>query len=149
MSLIMCQECKKNISDQATVCPNCGAPVTPEMLEKAKKNSKAANTFGIGCAIMFTILFIAFCVPSKDKPKEYKVIQYESGAVVPVKMYLKQNLKDPKSVEYISWSKMFRNENGYYQVTVKYRAKNSFGGYVIEENTFLIDSTGTFVQPIK
>ena len=31
MALIQCSECKKEISDQATSCPNCGAPI------KAKK----------------------------------------------------------------------------------------------------------------
>lgn len=27
MALITCPECGKEISDQASVCPNCGAPV--------------------------------------------------------------------------------------------------------------------------
>ena len=29
MSLITCKECGKEVSDQATNCPNCGAPVKP------------------------------------------------------------------------------------------------------------------------
>lgn len=29
MALIPCSECKKEISDKATTCPSCGAPVVP------------------------------------------------------------------------------------------------------------------------
>lgn len=32
MALIICPECKKEISDQASVCPNCGFPLSkPEL----------------------------------------------------------------------------------------------------------------------
>lgn len=30
MALIKCSECGKEISDKATLCPNCGAPVNPK-----------------------------------------------------------------------------------------------------------------------
>jgi hypothetical protein len=38
MALIECTECKKQISDKASACPQCGAPVS------ATSNSQSANT---------------------------------------------------------------------------------------------------------
>jgi len=61
------------------------------------------------------------------------------GSVYQVKMYLKDNLKDPKSVEYIEWSDVIK-EGKYYIVRCKYRARNSFGGYTIENKLFYIDA---------
>lgn len=63
------------------------------------------------------------------------------AAVAPVVSFLKVNLKDPKSVEYIEWSPVTLLEldgQFFWGVRCKYRAKNSFGGYVIEEKVFLI-----------
>ena len=63
------------------------------------------------------------------------------AAVRPVVDFLKVNLKDPRSIEYIEWSpvKLVDVKGTYYwAVRVKYRAKNSFGGYVIEQKLFLI-----------
>ncbi|HIR49435.1 MAG TPA: hypothetical protein IAB35_05595 [Candidatus Faecimonas gallistercoris] len=40
MSLIECPECKKEISDKASSCPNCGCPITPELIEKEKRIKK-------------------------------------------------------------------------------------------------------------
>ena len=53
MALIKCPECGKEISDQATACPNCGCPVkqsttpisNPQTSPKAKK--KKNMTFSI------------------------------------------------------------------------------------------------------
>lgn len=58
------------------------------------------------------------------------------GAVRPVTEYLRRHLKDPDSVEYIEWSPVhitYVEGQPFWRVRVKYRAKNSFGGYVIEE----------------
>ena len=64
------------------------------------------------------------------------------GSVYQVKSYLKSNLKDPGSYDGIEWSKVLqRSENGY-MVRHKYRAKNSFGGYVIENKIFYLTEYG-------
>jgi hypothetical protein len=44
---------------------------------------------------------------------------------------IKKNLKDPKSFEHIE-TRITPVENGNHVVFTKYRAKNSFGGYVVE-----------------
>jgi hypothetical protein len=63
------------------------------------------------------------------------------GSVQEVKSYLQKNLKDPKSTEYISWSPVtsmdFEGAKAW-AVRVKYRSKNSFGGYVVEDGVAFI-----------
>lgn len=67
------------------------------------------------------------------------------GSVSQVKKHLKANLKDPNSYESIEWSDVIETSNGY-TVRHKYRAKNSYGGYVIENNIFYLDFTGNVVD---
>lgn len=67
-----------------------------------------------------------------EKPKNSEW----DASVRPVKQYLRKHLKDPGSVKYIEWSPVHLtrvNGSPFWRVRVKYRAKNSFGGYVIEE----------------
>lgn len=63
------------------------------------------------------------------------------GGVFQVEQYLKRVLKDPKSFEAISWSPVTRSCTGYV-VRVRYRARNSFGGMVISEQIFSMDTAG-------
>ena len=58
-----------------------------------------------------------------------------------VESYLKRNLKDPDSYEGIEWSPVTKVGSGY-MVRHKYRAKNSFGGFAIENQVFNLDSLG-------
>ena len=67
------------------------------------------------------------------------------ASVRQVKDYLKKTLKDPKSYESIEWSKVKEETDGY-SVYHKYRAKNSFGGYVIEAQIFYLDFGGNVVR---
>lgn len=67
------------------------------------------------------------------------------GSVSQVKKYIKNNLKDPKSYESIEWGKVVENEDGY-MVRHKYRAKNSFGGYTIENKVFHLDLKGNIID---
>ena len=38
MAIIQCPECGKNVSDAATVCPNCGFPIHKENADKPRRN---------------------------------------------------------------------------------------------------------------
>lgn len=67
------------------------------------------------------------------------------GSVSQVVRYLKNNLKDPSSYESIEWGNVTETDNGYV-VRHKYRAKNSFGGYVIEHQIFHIDWQGNITD---
>lgn len=53
MALIECKECKKEISDGAKICPNCGAKT-----EKAKKSNKRVAII-ISCVLLLIILSVA------------------------------------------------------------------------------------------
>jgi hypothetical protein len=64
------------------------------------------------------------------------------ASVYQVQNYLRDNLLDPNSIEYIEWSPVVENDDGTYLVRVKYRAKNSFGGYVIKNQIFTLDQEG-------
>lgn len=70
------------------------------------------------------------------------------GSVFQVEQYPKYNyLKDPSSYEGIEWSKVNEEtEEAYkYWVRHKYRAKNSFGGFVIENKIFYLDAHGNVI----
>lgn len=63
------------------------------------------------------------------------------GEVFAITKYLNNNLKNPGSLKVIKHTKVkFEELNGvaYWYQRVKYRAKNSFGGYVIEDKVFKI-----------
>ena len=66
MALINCPECSKNISDQATSCPNCGHPIKNNESQRVKTSEDSVLTRNRGCAdiILFAflgiILIIAF-----------------------------------------------------------------------------------------
>ncbi len=68
------------------------------------------------------------------------------ASVRQVKSYLSKNLKDPDSVQYIEWSKVIELTDGGFAVRCKYRAKNSFGGYVVEEYVYYLDRDGNVVS---
>ncbi|MDG4475401.1 hypothetical protein [Thiovibrio frasassiensis] len=82
--------------------------------------------------------------PLEDKPKEVVHNLSWDGSVLQVESWLKQNLKDPGSFEAIEWSKVIKNANGYF-VRCKYRAKNSFGGYAVENKLFMLNSSGEVI----
>ena len=63
MPLIKCQECGKEISDQATACPNCGAPTKCGAKRQKKERRKwRGNVQGAGCLIMILALILGFTI---------------------------------------------------------------------------------------
>ncbi|MDR6564228.1 MULTISPECIES: hypothetical protein [unclassified Arcicella] len=66
------------------------------------------------------------------------------GSVYQVKNYLNKTLKDPESYKGIEWGEVAKKEDFYF-VRHKYRAKNSFGGYVIETYIFKLDDNGVVI----
>jgi hypothetical protein len=69
------------------------------------------------------------------------------GSVYQVKRYLKNNLKDPDSYQSIEWGPVSKKDGGY-MVRHKYRAKNSFGGYDVQDQIFMLDSEGNVTETI-
>jgi hypothetical protein len=157
MALVKCKECSVQISSKADSCPHCGA--------KVKK--------GIGCGCLLLICFVVMIFigviapssppagsssrssPSKSKsvkparPREVVENSAWDGSVRQVKRYLDQNLKDPDSYQGIEWSNVVKTDDGRFMVRHKYRAKNGFGGYSIEEQIFILDAQGNVVSAIR
>lgn len=144
VKLIRCPECRKKASISSTKCQNCGVTFTPDLVQKtilSEKNAIMAKTFFFLASICFFVFFSVFY--DQDRPAVYN--SPADASVRQVRDYLRQNLKDPSSIEYIEWSRVMPTDNGYL-VSVKYRAKNSFGGYVVEQNTFILDKSGGVIR---
>lgn len=86
-------------------------------------------------------------IENDRKEAEMKKVENSSwdGSVRQVKQYIKSNLKDPNSYESIEWSSV-QKQGENYVVRHKYRAKNSFGGYVIENKIFTLNSDGEIIS---
>ena len=75
----------------------------------------------------------------------------QTKAMAGVRVYLKRHyLKDPDSYEGISWEAFgtYNKDNNTYFTLHKYRAKNSYGGYVVEEKLFVLDSDGNVIKVV-
>jgi len=124
-----------------------------EKNKSKKENSNISN----GCLvaiIIFVILFlIGLFMPSDSThgtSSSNKIVEGSEwdGSVWQVKSWLKSNLKDPSSIEYVNWSNVNDEVNGGFSVRVKYRAKNSFGGYSIENKIFYLNSSGNVTHHV-
>ena len=79
---------------------------------------------------------ISCCIPSADGG----LLQY--GSVQQVVSYLKKEyLIDPLSYQPIEWSPVQQVNDGYW-VRHQYRARNSFGGYVVMDQVFHLNMDG-------
>jgi hypothetical protein len=70
-----------------------------------------------------------------------KPAQAKDGKVAAVIAYFNETMHDPYSMRFVHWSRVSRGyQNGrlYWFVSVKYRAKNILGAYVLNETTFYI-----------
>lgn len=51
MSMIKCPECGREISDKATVCPGCGAPVDASQITTENKDNLGSKLQEVGKAM--------------------------------------------------------------------------------------------------
>lgn len=72
------------------------------------------------------------------------------GSVYQVKKYIIRHLKYPDSYESINWGNV-REIGNNFEVSHVYRAKNSFGAYVVEGGVFTLSKDGTVISytPVK
>lgn len=118
---------------------------------KQKTQLKERNTLittGIIVGVLLIGVFTWDDESSTEANKEgiKKEVVYNSewdGSVSQVEKYLKSNLKDPDSYEGVDWSAVHMDSvNHTFMVRHKYRAKNSFGGFVVDNKVFYLDSLG-------
>lgn len=141
MSLITCKECSHQISKTAKFCPNCGA--------KNKQPPGCLSVIIIGLILFFVIgVFVSISdansstTSTRSSVRREAVYNSSDGSVFEVKVFLRKTLKDPKSYDPMAWGKVVKNKDGSFYVVHRYRAKNSFGGYVIEQKIFRFDRRG-------
>src|ERR1019366_2379635 len=128
------------VSETADSCPKCGWHLTPENVLSIKEQQAAQQKKrGIGCLVIVAIFVALIIIGRSSKENEpssptHAVVENSQwdGSVRQVKDWLKGHVRDPDSLEYIEWSPLLKNGDGY-MVRVKYRAKNGFGGYEVEE----------------
>lgn len=134
MGLTQCKECKKEVSTSAKVCPHCGSKLKMGFLKKAF----------IG--IMGLFILLALIPSEKTPPKKDKT----GFCRVHAEMYVQQNMKNPKSYEYVKFDLYkVKDSNTSYAGTLAYRGTNSFGGVVTENRNFDFELTPDDCKIIK
>jgi len=86
---------------------------------------------------------------AQKQPSEAVVNSPWDGSVWQVERYLKKRLKDPESFEAVEWSQVAKTSSGAYKVRCVYRAKNSFGGYVVEQILVDLDRDGNVTNAVQ
>ena len=126
-------------------CGWCNNTIENPFYKKTIMDLAKDNWWKIAITIF---IFITYIIGANTDPNSISTPIENSewdGSVAQVKQYLKRNLKDPDSYEGIEWSKVTKVGNQY-KVRHKYRAKNSFGGYVIEEFIFTLNEDGNVIS---
>jgi hypothetical protein len=66
---VKCPHCKKSMRFDATICPYCQTPATPQELTNRKSEHKA-GLIGCGAIVVLAILGLAYCSPRQsDQPE--------------------------------------------------------------------------------
>ena len=151
--VVFCPQCGVRIQvldilkkEKELVCPICGLrffnPLYDNIGNEGLRNwffdKNGITTTKGGIFIAAVICILIFIFSNVDTSIDPNSESYKRGAVW---HYLKREyLEDPDSYEPIDWEFTQSGDKSY--VRHKYRAKNSFGGYVVEEQTFVFDADG-------
>lgn len=164
MALITCPECKKQVSETADACPNCGYKFTPEKKAQLKKQEKEGQKIvRIGCfSVIGIVLIIAMfnSCPSGDKKttapktaKETRTEQIEEhfskwdGSHRGLTNYIKKSMNDPDS--YKHEKTVYFDRGDYLLVETTFRGKNAFGALVKNSVTAKVDLNGNVIEIIS
>jgi hypothetical protein len=115
------------------------------------KYERVSRSFNRGCLISIAVvvgLIIIGAIFGDDMDSDVQNSALDAS-VHQVERHLKNTLKDPKSYDGVEWSAVQEASAGSdykYYVRHKYRAKNSYGGYVIENKVFYLDEKGNVVK---
>lgn len=147
---IKCPTCKTTFENPHTVKKVIKSPIN-ETIQTGQNTGKQnpltkrqLNWIIAGVVILLVWAFGGF--ETSDGPKVRNSTL--DASVHQVETFLKKNLNDPKSYESIEWSALNETKNSWYKYWVrhKYRAKNGFGGYVIENQIFYLDEDGNVLN---
>lgn len=130
------------LPDETKITPtSISAWFNHELSGMTAPKARAVGCLGITIAGMGFLIMLAMCGPPPP-PREAVTQSAWDGSVRQAEQWLKSNLKDPGSLEVIEWSPIENLGSGY-AVRCKYRAKNSFGAYSLENKIFFFDTDGS------
>lgn len=136
-------------------CLSCGGIFRNPYYEQVKIEKQSRQWKYVFIAICILFIF-NWMIGNNSNGYEYEYIGgkkelSQTRAIAGVRHYLRYKyLKDPDSYEGIEWGALgiYNKTNNTYFVLHKYRAKNSYGGYVIEENFFVLDKDGNVLKVV-
>lgn len=169
MKPILCGSCGKLTRSDRESCIRCGAalPMTPaqkrqdgtQTVPSAPKSDTMVNVSVV--LVLVAVVWFIFSLISNAREARIReaaaapLVEVVSnsawdGSVSQVEQWLQRNLKDPRSFEAIEWGKVVKTDTGFL-VRCRYRAKNSYGGYAIEEQFFALSPSGavTGAVPVR
>lgn len=94
MALIKCSDCGHEVSSNATTCPNCGAPITPDALNTNNINESGANNSNphksnkttkivlVAVAVLAVILILNFVYTMGNASRDDYSTSYSSSSTV-------------------------------------------------------------------
>ena len=132
MALVKCKDCGKDVSRDASKCPNCGA------------NMMTADDYQNGCllflggGVVLTILFGWLLMsPSPSAPGK-------SVAFYMSQQFVKDELKAPSTADFPSYNESFVSDlgGGKFSVSAYVDSQNSFGAKLRNHYTCVLKSEG-------
>lgn len=154
---IYCYNCGINLvipdelkNEENIRCLSCDTVLkNPFYIQQTKQPEKRRSWKFV--LIIVGIVFISNLINYLDENSNNSNGPTNSEAKAGVRMFLKYDyLKDPDSYESISWGAfgVYDKERNKFFALHKYRAKNGFGGYVVEEKLFVLDKNGNVIKVV-
>lgn len=140
MALIQCPECKKQVSENADNCPNCGYKLTPEVKATIKaKQIKSKKTNRIFWLSMIVIIIVAIVVKNQfveEQPEiPWEKVDDSIGAYIMAETFVKKSLKSPSTAVFPK-DVLFKKDNvtrlggQKYRISYYVDSQNSFGAMI-------------------
>ncbi len=133
MALIKCPECKKDISDKADNCPNCGYKILESEKEQLKKLAELQKQpknrwLGYIVIIIIIIVFIKLCNDNSQVPWQDE--NNSLGAYVMAEKWVKERLVSPSTAEFPNGVDKFvsRGDGQVYFIDSYVDSQNRMGG---------------------
>lgn len=143
-----CAACRKKVSLEAPACPGCGhpPPYQTSVIKPWSESSTSERAITLSVAAIIVLLISVFIFAASQPKPAGPVNSPIDGSVFGVVQYLKSGyLNDPDSYQSVAWGKVVQ-ENGMWKVWHRYRARNGFGGYRVEEMVFFLDDNGRVIR---
>lgn len=142
MAIINCKECKKEVSDQAKICPNCGFDLQKEK-NTAITSKGCLWIFGILFAVILFVMLLPSSPDSDSNSKKLEAYVYSQEIV-------ETKLKSPATAEFPTFQENLITESGNIYIIDSYvDSQNSFGAITrskyscklrYENNLFYVES---------